>query len=330
VFAALAILSAFATPGPAAAELTVVVRMAGPADQALLARVRGSASDLRVRFIPVEAGALEAQVGAQLEKAATLIQREKADAAIWFQPMTCGGQPSPATGVVIHVSQPASGNVLVRPILGPPCLAPPEAPPSSALLESAALAVRTVLVALSAGGRIGLEAPARSRSLILRAGFIAIVDGLTPRGQQGLAGAVGLASEHWGVELAASSTLATPVGEGATKLWLSRAGLTAGVMARLPLTGELTGAAAAHAGGALIFRSTTALAPMVMPEPDRRRLVALFAGELRLGWSPPALRGVALVLGLGVDYLPGLPPVESERRQWRVEPRLLLGLELRP
>ena len=78
--------------------------------------------------------------------------------------------------------------------------------------------------------------------------------------------------------------------------------------------------------------------PDAQPERDSRRLSALLAGELRLGWSPPVLRRIAAIFGVAVDYLPGLPAVvylregegASQRRQWRVGPRLMLGLELRP
>jgi hypothetical protein len=325
-------------------DLRVVLRLASEADHRVLERVRGQASDLPVALMPIETTPLEATLGEQVAVADRLAAGHQADIVIWFA-------HDPMARIVVHVSQMTTRNVLVRATSagradGAAAARGPSLAQSPAL-EAAGLVVRTALMALVEGGRIGVSRDEISgngplnrwrAAHRLAVGFIAVRDGITPRGQQGLAGTFGLQGERLAVEINVSSTLPAPVSDELATVALSRATLSIGGAFRQPLGAHVSVAAGLEVGAAVVFRSTTPRDPRVVATPASRRISPFFSPLVRLSVTPGwmGIAGLGPALGVGADYLPGLPALtyrrdgalEHARRPSRLQPRVMVGLEL--
>lgn len=133
--------------------LRVVVRIASTADRALLPRVRGQLSDVSAQLIVVETAPLEDSFAGQVQLAHELAERESAEVVLWFASVTEGVQ-----SVLVHVAMPREGRILTRRLQAESAAASSKL--DSGVLEAAALAVRSAVSALAAGGSIGITTEA--------------------------------------------------------------------------------------------------------------------------------------------------------------------------
>ena len=333
-------------------DLRVVVRVVDAADEKILIRLEGQASDLPVTLIPVRDAAAPATATEQVAAATASALREKADAVVWFSYSHCPDNAdsnvgAPTIHIHIHIAQLRTRSILTRVIGDPKCGSSPPAPASmeteSASLEIVAIVVRNALVAIAEGGTIGVATPpspspppegARAR---LSTGWLMVLDGLVPQGYQGLAATVGVGGSRYGAELAVSATLPAVVTDDLTTVALSRTTIALGGVASTPLGATVVGSIALHAGAMLQNRTTTARSPDVVATPNSRHASVMGSAELRLAWSLKLLRGLAAVIGVAGDYVPAIPIIAYERgpdllqprRPWVVQPRVTVGFELR-
>jgi hypothetical protein len=150
----IALACALASPRVAAADtLRVLVRVASPADRALVARVRGQLSDVSAELTPVETAPLEATFAEQVQAAHALAGQRGADVVLWFASTSSAGAGS-ASGLLVHVATPRNERILTRRLLDGDAADGGKVP--SSLLETAALTVRSAITALAAGGGIGV------------------------------------------------------------------------------------------------------------------------------------------------------------------------------
>ncbi|HXI59036.1 MAG TPA: hypothetical protein VNO55_23375, partial [Polyangia bacterium] len=189
----------------APAPLRVIVRLSQDADQKVLARLRGHASDLAITFVTAADDTRPAGLIDQIAGADALAAREQADAVIWFSYGHCSGHtgtPSVAavTGadgvevdrLIVHIGQPKTRSVLVRAVGRLTCGRGPAAAASragedSAAFEAAAIVVRAALVAIAEGGSVGVvppslqpAPPAAHLAPRLAVGWLWTLDGLSP------------------------------------------------------------------------------------------------------------------------------------------------------
>jgi hypothetical protein len=355
---------AVAGPARAAPPLRVVVLVDDAVDEKVLVRIRGHASDLPVVFVAAR-GAAAAQASSQAEQLAgaeALAAREDADALIWFSYGHCGegasnlGRPGasnlgrPPDWMIVHVGQPRTHSILTRSTGQQPCAAPspglpPATTPESAVLEGAAIVVRTALLALSEGGTIGVTPqPATATATIhprLGISWMAAADGLSPLGQQGLHATVGFSGLTWGAEIAATATLPASATDESATVSLSRVAATMGAVVHQQLSTSWLFTGALNVGVAALARSTIPVPhqPPIIAEPPSRNFSLLVAPEGRFAWAIPGVRGLAAVFGLGADYLPATPIIGyrmegmsesvNRRRPWPLQPKASIGVELR-
>ncbi len=131
-------------PAAAAPPVTLraVVRVAGGDDADVLERLRGHVSDLAVELVVVK-GELEARERARRAAASRLARRESVRAVVWFTPLRKGG-------FRVHVADVERKQLLERDV------APDKGKlDRSALLETAALVVRSAFFAMQEGTDIG-------------------------------------------------------------------------------------------------------------------------------------------------------------------------------
>jgi hypothetical protein len=128
---------------PAPAPLRAVVRVATEDDEDILSRLRGHVSDLAVDLV-VEPGELERKERKRRGAAARLARRAEARAVVWFTPLKPGGYR-------VHVADVERHQLLEKDV------AADEGRPvdRSALLETAALVVRSAFFAMQEGTDIG-------------------------------------------------------------------------------------------------------------------------------------------------------------------------------
>jgi hypothetical protein len=119
----------------------------GDDDDAIAQRIAGQAADLDVAVSIARGPQLEGRLTDQLAAADGLAKERGARVVVWFE------LDARAPGaVLVFVSEPASGRLLVRRVGGEE-----GSTPTSATFEAAALVVRSALRALAAGGVIGVE-----------------------------------------------------------------------------------------------------------------------------------------------------------------------------
>jgi hypothetical protein len=126
---------------PAAAEpLKTVVRLTSDADKKLYGRIRGQTSDIGVKLFTARTGPLEQSLEAQLEAADRLAATRGATSVVWFD--------AKRGAVVVHVAESPEGKLFIRTV-------EPGRGRSSAMLEAAAMMVRTALRAQVQGEPLG-------------------------------------------------------------------------------------------------------------------------------------------------------------------------------
>ena len=354
---------AIAGPARAAQPLRVVVLVDDALDEKVLVRIRGHASDLPVVFVAAR-GAAATQAASQAEQLAgaeALAAREDGDAVIWFSYGHCGqgasnlGRPPgnlgrPPDWLIVHVGQPRTHSILTRSTGQQPCAEPsagdtPTPATESAVLEGAAIVVRTALLALSEGGTIGVTPqPASAPATVhprLSINWMAAADGLSPQGQQGLHATMGLSGLTWGAEIAATATLPASARDEYATVSLSRVAATMGAVVQQPLSPSWLFTGALHVGLAALTRSTIPIPrqPPLDASAPSRNFSLLVAPEVRFAWAIPGVRGLAAVFGLGADYLPAIPIIDYQiegthesvkrRRPWPLQPKASIGVELR-
>ena len=172
--------------------------------------------------------------------------------------------------------------------------------------------------------------------MVLAAGWLVIRDGMTDRGQQGVEAGAALERGRLQVGLRLSSTFAAEAEDELSAVSLSRGAASLGIGGRLSVANRLSASAALHFGLALLSRTTRARGAEVMAAPPSRRLSPLLSPELRLHAVLHPELGLAVALGVGLDYLPLLPRLvyrQEEELQRRaspaiLQPRLVLAIEL--
>jgi hypothetical protein len=141
LFLLVAGISSVAAPASADRLKTkTVIRLAAAADRGLAARIRGQTSDIAVKLLTVRTGPLERSLKAQLETADRLAASRGAASVVWFD--------SRSGAVVVHVAESPAGKLFIRTV-------EPGRGRSSAMLETAAMMVRTALRAQVQGRPLG-------------------------------------------------------------------------------------------------------------------------------------------------------------------------------
>lgn len=154
---ALCLVCLSAWPAPhthADAPLRLALRVASDDERALLPRLRGQLSDTTAQLVIVETGQLEATFSDQLSTANALAKAHNADALVW-----CTNTPQPsAEGAapqhLVHILLPRSDRILTRELTSST-----QGPLSSSELETAALLIRSALIALTQNTQLGSPIP---------------------------------------------------------------------------------------------------------------------------------------------------------------------------
>ena len=334
--------------------LRAVVRVAEPADEVLLTRIRGQVNDLAVQLV-VERGAhLEADVPAQVEAATQLASSRKARVVVWFRHPETGG-------VVVHVADPDENSLLARWI----DLGRGGRLESSAHAEAVALIVRLALRALAAGGHIGVtrtpepepepepvttspqveplsqltgEAPARSWFPVAAAGWSAAITGAREPVQQGLAVSLGVDVGHWHAALDGVLGLPLTLADGLTSVDLARHEVGAR-LDWIPLRRDNLRASLGASAGLVAFArsAAVALSTDIDPAPAQTTLAFHVAPGVAGAWRPHDRAPLWLELSVAADVVAGAPRLGYRRAGqfvptdtlWPVEPVAALSVVLR-
>jgi hypothetical protein len=320
------------------------VRVATPADRDLLERIRGQIADLDVEMT-TDAAPLEATLVAQLARADALAKTHAAERAVvvWFTAREGGG-------IVLCVSEPAAGRVLVRTIGSTEQL-------SSAVLEQTALVVRNALRALAAGGTIGVErsvfepppppktpkpkppapvVPVREHGGAVGFGGVGAIAGL-----DGLFGTsaiwtwLGARWPSFDVRLEATFGVPTDAVASLATFHVARHTFALDASIELLRSHALDFALGARAGGIVYVRTTRDTDPSLTPAPLGVTGAGVLGIEARLRWHPAPMW--AFVATAGVDFILGPPTFGVNAPTYIrleepavVEPRVGLGIEFTP
>ena len=317
-----------------------------PVEAPLLDRIRGQTSDLpwSVEVVPP----LKPRPDTPLARARAVAAAHGARVVMWFEPRAGGG-------VALHIAQASEGRLLTR-TLGPaeagegdPTLA------RSALFETVALAVRSSLRALIAGGQIGVAVPEPAvaspppappppppppsglqprLTYTAHLGWQTAFDGQSPY-QQGIAAGAGIRGGPWFGGLSVATSLGTSLTDARTTVALTRH--TAALTGGRTLWGDagLRLAAALSAGAALYRRSTTVPSSGALAAEPRTSGAFVAGAELRLDWLPAGLdRHLGLRVSAGGDALVGAPRLQYRQGDrlvprgsvWAIQPRVALSL----
>jgi hypothetical protein len=327
---------------PAWAEpLRAGVRISEPADNSLLARVRGQSGDLELAIEPVEMAALESSFAAQLASARAVARERGLRVVVWAA--------RDAQAMRLVVADFALDRVLVRPV---------SASERSAQEEAAALMTRSALRASLAGSALGQPSeqllepapqvelkpapeapppvaaakprPPAVRRWQLELGALSGIDGVTRAGHHAL---FVRASLRWRwLELGALGAYGLPIEVAAQladlRLSTHRVEGSAGVSwlerAHWSLSSSL------GAGAQLLHLAASARDPGFRASAARASAPQLTA-FLRLAYRPQT---VGLSLRLGLDVLPTAPKLGYQsdasfvrtKRLWLAQPTLALAL----
>jgi hypothetical protein len=321
---------ASAQPGPSEPRrLRVVIEAHDELDHALIERVRGQLSDLPVELVVATEGAEGTDLSARARHAQGLAATHRADVALWFAVDEAGGQ------LLVFLAGADDDPVLVRRLPG--VVAPA---PSSALLESTALVVRSSLRTLAAGEPLGVEladgrgtttielrsgpstaeavqppavtperrnaSSTRERAspgheVLLFAGWQAVAAGAPL--QHGVLARAVLGYSMLEAAVAVSASLPVTHGDELSYLRLARHSASAGLALRGAFH-DLRWSAGARAGVVLLQRATEARTEELGARPSRTSPAFSVGPALAMSWMPGVL---GLGLELGLDVLPDPP-----------------------
>ncbi|MBI5486222.1 MAG: hypothetical protein HY905_02700 [Deltaproteobacteria bacterium] len=333
--AVLVVSAAFAAPArPQQPPLRVAVRVASPADAALLERVQGQTSDLDVELLPAPSGPLEPTLAGQLATARTLGEHAGAAVVVWFSaaPADAGNG-----AILVHVAETAAGRVLAR-VVGGGSGAGTRDAPDSAASEQAALVVRSTLRALAAGGSLGVEAPTAPATPMAQPeppaplspaaatpptpepgrpvstlgwtaelGWTAVFDGGAASGQHALEARLGLAVPWLRLSACGRAGFAAELPDRWATVELSRHGVGLAADLSLELADGLELLLGVELGAAAWRRSAANAGPGVSLRAARTLWSFALAPEVRLDWRPAALGGVGFVVTVAADWVPSAP-----------------------
>ncbi|HEY2900274.1 MAG TPA: hypothetical protein VGL59_06850, partial [Polyangia bacterium] len=285
----------------------------------------------------------------QIAAAEALAAREQADAVVWFSHGRCGhrADATETDALIVQIAQPKTRSVLVRAVGRLSCdrsTAGGRAAEDSAAFEAAAIVVRAALVAVAAGGAIGVVTPAPAPAPAapsgprpaVTVGWLWTLDGLTPHGQQGLQALLGFGGDRFALEMGLLATVPAQVTDDFATVSLSRAGLTMGGAVRQPLGDHFVVGGAVHAGAVVQMRTTTPRMAGVSADPASRLASVVVSPEGRFGVIIPGVRGLTIGVALAADYIPHIPVLGytrdlmtvDQRRPWVVQPRASLNIQL--
>lgn len=332
--AAIAMIAARAEARPAAAAPLRLVLIVGAERDDFAPRLEGQLADLDVTLTAVTAP-LPAALGDAARVAAGLARREGAAAAIWLR--------ADAGGYQVHVVTADGGRLLVRAVD-----ARAEGLDPSAVLESAAMIVRTAARGLLAGDAVGdVVVPSPAPAPVEPPPAItASAPRLRPWGQVGwrhLADGDGVG--HGGVDVRAGAGRgrarvgaivqlqpAVDLSAAAATIGVSRqavgavAGLELGRGRRWRLAAEAALTAVRYA------RATAATSPGLSPTADRASWTPVATPAIRVAWRVAPHASVAL--GVGLDIVVRPPRFTADTAAgavvvaapWPVQPGLDLSL----
>lgn len=296
----------FFVSAQALAEDVLIVR---PAPE-LEARVRGQTSDLDLDIEFIDDAGLPADVPRRLERAESLEHERGSIALVWFD-----ARPD---RLLVYVA--AKGRLLVRDL--------PNIGSSSAVLESAAVIIRSALRAIAAGGVIGVEAPKPHEPPSVKA--VRAFDAALRRPAPIVATAptqvrfmseVGLRGLWLGPSFAGALDLRVAVGVGAFAV-----GASSSIGAPLVLEDAFSAVRlrrddfvldarfsvgnvgfGARGGGSRYARETLRLAPQVVRGRDGLLGSPLFGAFV---WGTiPLARFIDVVITIGLDIVPAPPQI---------------------
>ena len=350
MLAALLLVGVATSVDTARPPLRAVVRVAEPADEVLLARIRGQVNDLGVQLVVERGARLEADVPAQVEAATALASSRNARVVVWFRHPDSGG-------VVVHMADPEESSMLARWIdLGHGRLE------ASTHAEAVALIVRLALRALAAGGHIGVTktpqahepeeaaaveppaivepAPPRERAWapVASAGWGAVVTGAREPVSQGLAVSLGIDIGRAHAALDGMLGLPQTLADGLTSVDLARHALGARFDWSLARTQAAQLSIGASAGMAAFARSAAvALSTDIDPAPAQTTIALYAAPGIAAAWRPLGHAPLWLELSAAADLVAGAPRL-GYRRSGQfvatdelsvVEPKFALSIVLR-
>jgi hypothetical protein len=319
------------------AGFRVLVRSENSDGLKLAERILGQASDLDVEITVVATREFEPTTIAQLQAADRLAAEHVGQAVVWWY-RTKFEEPPGGAGWWLYIAHPGRGRVVVR-SLGK---GTDRNHADSAVLEEAALIVRSTLEALAVGAEVGVERsfvegsatrpppppsqterkPSRSESeaawlrpaqdradkvFTLNAGWQIALDGRSAVGQQGPVLRAGYLGGAWQV----GWTLAASVGAQAVttpaEVHVARHSATGWLGLRTSSSRwELAGGA--RFGFALFTRSTSGTASGLTPGAPRRYWSPLVGPELSLSYRPSwPRRAWRIGIIAGADYVPRAP-----------------------
>lgn len=327
-----------------------VLLVGGPRDAELVTRVEGQVADLDATLARDTTVMPSSPLPVQLVTARRLARAHTADVVVWFV-----HDPS-AGDVIVHVTDAKGDRVLVRRVeSGGGAMA------GSAVIESAAVIVRTAIRGLAAGGEIGVvvepepaptPAPVRAtdeerggvRPLRPSAtvGWSSVLDGESSTGHHGVSARIGVAGGPW--RFAVALTHRPPESLESPMATIDVERQTLGIALGVDVAGgaQLRRASRWRVGAEVLFamtrfgRTTTSTGAAVEPTADRAT------------WSPtatPALRvarriarGAWIELALGADVVARAPEFgiatptgfSTIGSFWPVEPHAGLGVVVDP
>jgi hypothetical protein len=166
-------------------------------------------------------------------------------------------------------------------------------------------------------------------------GAQSVIDGVSTRGQPGLAARAGLGVGVFGVTVFGSAALGSSIRDRYVDLQLSRHSAGAAFELATPISAHLRAALGLHAGAAFLVRTSSPIQANVQSTGSSRHVALALGPEASLCWLPGAV-GVGLHLAL--DMVPNAPSyviagpndrAVDTHRLWSLEPRASLGLEAR-
>jgi hypothetical protein len=337
-----AIVAALAWAAPAAGQTPPGARrvvIAGSIPSALEERIHGQTADLDWTF-ESEPGARGPQL--DFEDALALATSHRARIVLWFQIRR--------RGITVHVADAEQRRLFARVLDAEPGT---PAITDSALLETAAVMIRSTLVALALGGTIGVSVPTPpppeppppapapepepTVELLADLGWALSWDGQSSPAQHGPSVAIGAGTRLFLVRLGFVAGLRQDLVDDIADVTLARhvlrASFTFLALRRDAVRLEL----GASAGAAIYRRDTKSTAPGFTATASRRQVSALVGVLARLAFYPGSRRTVGIALAVGADTVLPTPLLQYQEAGttvnrndlWTFQPWTAVQLEFR-